>query len=166
MKNLIVLIQWFVLTGAMLSMTAVQAGESPAGVYRQHVNKPISEVYDKLYQSLEEAQFFVVFEPNIGANLARSSEKWGNDYNKNKLSALRSMVFCHAWYANKVSNLDPDMLGFCPLHLSLVERDGGTTVLFNRPGFSAQNSPAGEVLRQVEAEVIAAIKSGLHSGKK
>ena len=71
------------------------------------------------------------------------------------------MVFCNGWYANKVSNLDPDMLGFCPLLLTLFERDGITTILFNRPGMIAQNSPAKELMMEIENEVIEAIRQGL-----
>ncbi len=71
------------------------------------------------------------------------------------------MVFCNAWYANKVSNLDPDMLGFCPLHLTFIESDGKTIVLFNRPGLMAQNSPAKELLVKIESEVIEAIQKGM-----
>ncbi len=69
--------------------------------------------------------------------------------------------FCNGWYANKVSNLDPDMLGFCPLHLTLIEREGKTTVLFNRPSAIAQNSPAKDLLIKIESEVIGAIQKGL-----
>ena len=161
MKILKAAIRTLFLVGIMIAMSSVFAGESPGNVYRQQVNKPLSEVYDKVYKSLEEARFFVVFEPNIGVNLARFSEKWGEDYNQNNLSAIRSMVFCNAWYANKVSNLDPDMLGFCPLHLTLIESDGKTIVLFNRPGLMAQNSPAKELLVKIESEVIEAIQKGM-----
>ena len=153
--------RWLVTVLTMFIVLPVYAADAPVGVYRQQVNKPIEEVYDKVYKSLEEARFYVVFEPDIGKNLANFSKKWGDDYNKNKLTALRSMVFCNGWYANQVSNLDPNMLGFCPLHLSLVERDGITTVLFNRPGIIAQHSPAKELFTEIEAEVIAAIKKGL-----
>ncbi len=131
------------------------------GVYRQQVDKPLDDVYDNVYKSLEDARFFVVFEPNIGANLSRFSEKWGDEYNKNNLSAIRSMVFCNGWYANKVSNVDPDMLGFCPLHLSLIEREGKTVVLFNRPSVVAKNSPANALLLIIENDVIEAIQKGL-----
>jgi uncharacterized protein (DUF302 family) len=152
----------FTLLAASLPVAAQQDDQqSPQGIYRQQVNKPLAAVYDKLYKSLEEANFFVVFEPDIGANLSRFSEKWGDDYNKNKLTAFRSMVFCNGWYANQVSNLDPDMLGFCPLHLSLVERDGQTTVLFNRPSVFVKNSPASGLFINIENEVIEAIKQGL-----
>jgi len=145
----------------MTPVTMVVASENSVSVYQQNINKPVSAVYDKLYKSLEAASFFVVFEPNIGANLQRFSKKWGEDYNRNNISEIRSMVFCNGWYANKVSNLDPNMLGFCPLHLSLIERDGETTVLFNRPSVNAQNSPAKALFIQIESEVIEAIKKGL-----
>lgn len=130
-------------------------------VFRYSVDKPVSEVYDAVYSSLEEARFFVVFEANIGKNLAAFAERWGANYNRRGLSAIRSMVFCNAWYANQVSNLDPDMLGSCPLRLSLVEKSGKTTVLFNRPSVIAANSPALKVMTEVELEVIAAIKKAM-----
>lgn len=154
-------IRRFVFFAFLLSACSVSAAENVSGVYMQQAEKPVSAVYDQLYKSLEEARFFVVFEPDIGNNLARFSEKWGDDYNRNNLSAIRSMVFCNGWYANKVSNLDPNMLGFCPLHLTLFERDGKTTVLFNRPGVMAKNSPAKDLLLKIESEVIEAIRQGL-----
>ena len=154
-------IRWAVFAVFMLSATSVCADDNIQVFYRQQVDKPISAVYDRVYKSLENARFFVVFEPNIGKNLTRFSEKWGDDYNRNNISSIRSMVFCNGWYANKVSNLDPNMLGFCPLHITLFERDGKTTVLFNRPGIMAENSPASELLMKIESEVIEAIKQGL-----
>ena len=161
MKSFTRPVQLFLLIWAMLAMVPAFAAETLDGVYIQHVKKPVSEVYDKVYASLEDARFFVVFEPNIGKNLSRFSEKWGSDYNQNNLTALRSMVFCNGWYANQVSNLDPNMLGFCPLHLSLIERDGETTVLFNRPSVIAKNSPAKALFIEIEADVIEAIKKGM-----
>ncbi len=159
------LVSWLAFVVLMLPVMAAYAdntiSENNRAVYIQQVEKPVSAVYDKLYKSLEDARFYVVFEPNIGKNLAHFAEKWGNDYNQNKLSVIRSMVFCNGWYANKVSNLDPNMLGFCPLHLTLVERDGKTTVLFNRPSVIAKNSPAKELFEQIEDEVIAAIQQAL-----
>jgi hypothetical protein len=153
--------KWLVLLVLMFSVSSVVAGNKNSGVYIKQVDKPLSGVYDKVYKSLENARFFVVFEPNIGANLASFSKKWGDDYNRNNIAQIRSMVFCNGWYANKVSNLDPNMLGFCPLHITLIEREGKTTVLFNRPGVIAQNSPAKELLLTIESEVIAAIQQGL-----
>ncbi len=141
-------------------LTAVSAHAGPT-VFQATVDEPLDAVYDRVYEALEEARFFVVFEPNIGANLARFKDRWGDDYNRNGLTALRSMVFCNGWYANRVSNLDPAMLGMCPLHLSLYEKGGKTTVLFNRPTVIAVDSPAKAVFERVEADVIEAIRKGL-----
>jgi Domain of unknown function DUF302 len=153
--------KWLVLLVLMFLVSSIFADNVNSGVYIKQVDKPLSDVYDKVYKSLEEARFYVVFEPNIGANLASFSKKWGDDYNQNNIAEIRSMVFCNGWYANKVSNLDPNMLGFCPLHITLIEREGKTTVLFNRPGIIAQNSPAKELLLTIESEVIEAIQLGL-----
>jgi len=150
-----------VFAGQLVSAGGSMLKGGVPGVYAQQVNKPVSEVYDTLYKSLEDARFFVVLEPNLGKNLSYFSKKWGDDYNRNKLSEIRSMVFCHAWYANKVSNIDPAMLGFCPLHLTLVEHQGKTTVLFNRPSVIAKNRPAEDLFKEIEKEVIAAIQRGL-----
>ena len=121
----------------------------------------LQAVYPAVYEALEDARFFVVFEPNIGKNLKRFAKKWGDDYNQNKLSNIRSMVFCNVWYANAVSNADPDMLGLCPLRISLYEKQGETVVLFARPTVIAAQSKAKKVLQNVENEVIAAIKTGV-----
>ena len=143
---------------AMLMTWSLQAAEST--IYKQVVNKPMDKVYPAVYKALEDARFYVVFEPNIGKNLKRFAEKWGDDYNQSKLSHIRSMVFCNVWYANAVSNVDPDMLGLCPLRISLYEKQGETVVLFAKPTVIATQSKAKDVLQNVEDEVIAAIQSG------
>ena len=161
MKQIKNSLQWLLFSLLLIGAINVSADEAPAGIFRQQVDKPMKEVYDSVYKSLEDARFYVVFEPNIGANLAGFKDKWGEDYNRNNLTAIRSMVFCNGWYANQVSNLDTDMLGFCPLHLTLIERDGKTTALFNRPSVIANNSAASELLTTIEKEVIDTIQKGL-----
>lgn len=145
------------LTISLLPLT-VNAGGT---VFKLTVDEPVDAVYDKLYKSLEEARFFVVFEPDIGRSLASFADRWGEDYNRNQLNAIRSMVFCNGWYANQVSNHDPDMLGLCPLHVTVIGRNDKTTVLFNRPSVIAAGSPARKLIEQIENEVIAAIRASL-----
>ena len=144
---------------AVLMTWNLQAAES--AMYKQVVNQPMDMVYPAVYKALEDARFYVVFEPNIGKNLKRFAEKWGDDYNQSKLSHIRSMVFCNVWYANAVSNVDPDMLGLCPLRISLYEKQGETVVLFAKPTVIATQSKAKSILQKVENEVIAAIKAGV-----
>jgi len=130
-------------------------------VFKITVDKPMSAVYKNVYESLEDSRFYVVLEPNMGEIFSGFAERWGDEYNQNKLTALRSMVFCNAWYANQVSNKDPDMLGFCPLHITLVEKQGKTTILFSSPTAITGNSPAHGLFRTIETEVIDAIKKAM-----
>ena len=144
---------------AILSISSANAQNE--AVYKITSDKAMNDVYDKVYASLEEAKFFVVFEPNIGKNIAGFAERWGDEYNQNNLTAIRSMVFCNGWYANQVSNKDPDMLGMCPLRLTLYEKNGVATVLFNRPSAFSANSPAHSLFEEIEIKVINAIKKGM-----
>jgi Domain of unknown function DUF302 len=130
-------------------------------VFKYSVDKPLDQVYTSVYHAMEEAHFHIVFEPDIGKTLAGFAERWGEDYNRNGLDAIRSIVFCNGWYANQISNLDTDMLALCPQHLTLIESHGKTTALYARPAVIAANSPAHKVLADLENEVIAAIKQGM-----
>lgn len=146
---------------ALMLTQPVQAANP--NVFELSVNKPVIDVYGQVYKALEDDGFFVVFEADIGANLSRFAEKWGENYNRNKLDSIRSMVFCNGWYANAVSNADPSLLALCPLRLSLIEKQGKTTVLFIKPTAIAGDSLARDVLQRVENDVIAAIRKALQA---
>lgn len=143
----------------LLVHSAVWAENST--VFEVTVNKPMSQVYPNMLSSIDESRFYLFLELNIGKNLSNFSEKWGDDYNQSGLSAIRSIVFCNGWYANQVSNKDPKLLGLCPLHITLIEKDGKTTALFNRPTVTSKSSPAHEIVVNIEQEVIKMIKNGM-----
>lgn len=145
----------------LLMLFVSPASAEISTVFEVTVDKPMSEVYANVKASFEDSRFFIVDELNLGRNLSNFAEKWGDDYNQNGLSAIRSIVFCNGWYANQVSNKDPKMLGLCPLHMTLFEKDGKTTALFNRPTVIAVDSPAHDFLAEVEREVIELIKKGM-----
>jgi hypothetical protein len=136
----------------------VQAQDS---VFKAEVQLPLDEVYTSVYSALEENRFFVVFEVNMGDTMSRFAERWGEDYNRNGLEGIRSMVVCNIWYTNQVGNQDPSMLSLCPLTLTLFHKAGTTTVLFARPTVIAKGSAAEPVLKELEQEFIAAINLGL-----
>jgi len=127
-------------------------------VYDRTVSASMKDVYKSIFTALENNSYFVIFEPNIGKSLARSAKRWGDDYNKNKLDSIRSMVFCSAWYANKISNIDPSMLALCPLHITLYSKENKTHVLFVRPGKVAGDSKAHKVAKELEDDVIRTIE--------
>jgi hypothetical protein len=150
-----------IILASLLALLTAASQAASGGVYRADVEAPMSRVYPAIYQAVEDARFWVVFEANIGDNLAGFAERWGADYNRNGLTGIRSMVVCNGWYANAVSNVDPDLLALCPLRLSLVEKDGATRVLFVRPSVAAAGSPAEALVRDIEQLLIDAIEAGI-----
>jgi len=126
-----------------------------------NVDKDLDTTYQAVYDSLENSRFFVVFEPDIQGNISGFAERWGEDYNRNKLEGIRAMIFCNGWYANAVSNADPDMLALCPLHITLIQKDGATRVLFVRPTAVAKGSKAMSVAKEIEQDVAKAIDAAV-----
>ena len=151
---------------SLLLMVMAPAGAESPMVYVRQGDSPMSGVYNRVYSSLENNGYFVIIEPNISKNLAHFAQRWGKDYNKNKLDTIRSMVFCNGWYANQVSNADPDMLALCPLHITLTEKDGVTRILFIRPGQVAEGSAAQAVALELEQDVIRSIEEALPKAAK
>ena len=145
-------------TAVFVNSTALATNPS---VFVREVSAPISEVYKQVFTSLENNGYFIIIEPNIGKNLAHFAQRWGKEYNKNKLESIRSMVFCNGWYANQVSNTDPDMLALCPLHITLYYREKKTRIVFVRPSHVAQESPAFKIALELEQDVIRTIEEGL-----
>jgi len=132
-----------------------------ARIYGKTVKADFSKTYKKVFNLLENNSYFVIFEPNIGSNLSHFKQRWGENYNRNKIEAIRSMVFCNGWYANEIGNIDPSMLALCPLHITLTHKKGKTTVLFVRPSQVALNSPAFKVALELEQDVIRVIEEAL-----
>lgn len=157
-------------SSAVENKIAVDAAKSPdadipakttlsePAVFVHKVKGKMNKVYKRLFTGLENNGYYVIFEPNLGRNLAHSAKRWGKDYNKNNLDSIRSMVFCNGWYANKISNEDPNMLALCPLHVTLVHKDDITSVLFVKPGVISQGSTANSIALELEQDVIRIIK--------
>lgn len=135
------------------------------GVLVWETPQDLETVYSEIYNSLEEKKYFVIFEPNIGKNLAHYADRWGDDYNRNGLQGIRAMVFCSPGYANRISNLDPVMLALCPLHVSLYRQDDKTRIVFLRPVHAGAGSNALALLQELEEEVSAAIRHGIDSAQ-
>ena len=131
-------------------------------VFEFSAKLPLSKAVSAVSARLDDAGYAVVDELAISENLKRMAARWGDDYNRNQLEGITALVFCSGWYVNQVSNLDQRLLGLCPLHITLTHKDGVTTALFNRPTAIASNSPAGNILKQAENEVIQAIETALN----
>lgn len=147
---------------AIAPVTTPQA-EMPfvSPVYEKTIKGDFNKIYQKVFTALENNGYFVVFEPNIGKQLERFKQRWGNKYNKNQIENIKSMVFCNAWYANEVSNTDPKLLAMCPMHMTLTEKKGMVSLLFIRPSVIAKGSGAERVAIEIEQDVLRSIEEGL-----
>lgn len=149
----------------LILLSGISRAELP-GVLHWTLEQGMEIAYKSIYNSLEENNLFVVFEPNIGENLAAFSARWGENYNRNQLQGIRSMVFCNAWYANAVSNAEPELLALCPLHITLYRQAEVTHVVFTRPTHVGKGSAATEVLAELEAKVRAAVEAGIKAAQQ
>jgi uncharacterized protein (DUF302 family) len=133
----------------------------PEGVIRLVAEQPVDAVYDRVYKALEAEKFWVVFEADMGKRMAKFGDKWGNDYNRNGLDSVKSMVFCNIWWTNRVANADPDLLALCPLHLSLYEKDGDTVLVMPKLSVLAEGSPGQGAAAELESELTAIVQGAM-----
>jgi hypothetical protein len=131
------------------------------GVMRWDVSQDFNRVYRDVYRSLEEHQFFVIFEANIGRNLRGYAGPWGKDYKRSDLEEVRSMVFYNSAYTNHLSSQDPNVLSLCPMQITFLQDGSTTSILFNRPTTVGQGSAAMPLLKEIEAEVGKAVEAGI-----
>lgn len=137
------------------------ADEAQDSIFSITVEGASDEVYQSVYKSLEDARFYVIFEANIGKNLARNAKRWGDEYNKNKFDFVKSMVVCNPYFTNQVMNLDPNMMSLCPLNITVLAKEGKNTILFEKLVPVAKGSPAEDVLWEVENTIITAIENAV-----
>ena len=140
-----------------LLFIAAPLSAAPDGIYTRSVDIAVDEAYTSLYAALEEQKFWVVFEADMGQRMANMAERWGDDYNRQGLSAIKSMVFCNIDWTNRIASVDPALLALCPLHMSLYEKDGRTTITMLRPSRIAAGSPGIDAARELEKQLIGVI---------
>jgi hypothetical protein len=153
-------------TAICLSLFLALASAAPvrgdnAAFFTRTVTASAEVTYDAVYHSLEESRFSVIAEPNIGRSLTRYEERWGEDYNRSGLDAIRSMVFCSPWYANQLSNKDPQALALCPFSVTLLHKAGDSTITFARPTAMVTSGPAVELVQDLEATILTALNRAL-----
>jgi len=149
--------------GLLLSLLLFvgQLQAAPAGVYSRSVEMPLDEAYTAIYAGLEENRFWVVFEANMGQRMAAMAENFGDDYNRQGLSGIKSMVFCNIGWTNRLASADPDLLALCPLHMTLYEKQGRTTISFPRPSVIAAGSASVEVAVELEEQLVGIVNKSL-----
>jgi hypothetical protein len=155
-----------IVTIILLALLARPATAALPGIVSWETEQNLETVYREVYMALEKNRFYVVFEPNLSMNMARLAQRWDDDYNRNQLREVRSMVFYNAWYTNQIGNIEPELLAMCPLQVSLYRQGTVTHVAFVRPTHIGEGSKTQELLGRIEADVSAAIRQGIDAAEK
>ncbi len=158
MKKLNPGFRWFCLLFMLHAGTVHAGGENGTEVYAFTAAGTFETSYQALYKALEDARFYVIFEANIGKNLARNAERWGENYNRNQFEQMKSMVVCNPWYANQALNLDPAFMAMCPLTIGVLHK-AGTTRIYFRKLMQSDNALANDLIWEVENTIISAIET-------
>ena len=130
-------------------------------VYIKDINAPMNDVYTKFLSSFASSNLVVVSEINILEKFKAAGlpEKFGKNFNTNNLTGIKAVIACNGWFGNEVANADPLMMAFCPIHVTLVEKEGKTSILFVRSSVAPKDSKAYAILEKLEAKVISAIEA-------
>ncbi|MEN8304073.1 MAG: DUF302 domain-containing protein [Campylobacterota bacterium] len=82
-------------------------------------------------------------------------------FNTAGLTGVRTVVACNGKFGNTIINADSTMMAYCPIRITMTEKDGKTTVLFVRPSTAPQDSKAHPLLVKLEKKVIGAIEGAM-----
>ena len=128
-------------------------------VYTKTYNAPMAEVYPKIITAFDNAHLIVVSEIDILGKFKAAGlpEKFGKNFNTNKLTGIKAIIACNGWFGNEVANADPKMMAFCPVRVTLIERDGKTIITYVRATVANKDSKAFPTLEKLEAKVIQTI---------
>ena len=130
-------------------------------VYKLTLNEKVDSVYTKLMSSLDNNHLIVVTEIDILGKFKKAGlpKKFGKEFNTNNLTAIKAIIACNGYFGNYIANADPDMMGLCPVRITLIEKDGKTTILFVKPTTVSGNSKANKMIAKLESKVISAINT-------
>ena len=131
------------------------------GVYKLTLDQKADVVYKKLLTSLDDNYLIVVAEINILEKFRHAGlpEKFGDEFNTNKLTTIKAIIACNGFFGNSIANADKDMMGLCPIRLTVIEKDGKTTILFVKPTNVSRASKAKAIIAKLEKKVISAIEA-------
>jgi len=130
-------------------------------VYVKTFDAPMKEVYTKLLASFDASKLIVVSEINILDKFHHAGlpEKFGKNFNTNNLTGIKAIIACNGWFGNEVANSDPLMMGFCPIRVTVIEKEGKTSILFVKSTIAPKDSKAYPTLEKLSAKVIKAIET-------
>ena len=148
-----------ILLACILSLSLWAAPET--NVYSVTYNSSMDTVEKNILNYFKSAKLVVPWKLDILEEFKKKGldKKFGDEFNKNNLTSVRTIIACNGKFGNMIMNTDPTMMAYCPIRITLVEKDGKTTVLFVRPSSAPRASKAYKILVKLEKKVIGAIEA-------
>ena len=130
-------------------------------VFKLTIDKNINKIYPQLINALENSHLIVVSEIDILDKFKHAGlpKKFGKEFNTSELTAIKAIIACNGFYGNYISNADPEMMAICPIRITIIEKDGKTTLLFIKPSHLAKDSKALNIVLKLENKVISVLNS-------
>ena len=130
-------------------------------VYSKTYDQSTKDLYPKLLKAFDNAHLIVVSEIDILAKFKKAGlpKKFGKNFNTNDLTAIKAIIACNGFFGNEIANSDPKMMAFCPVRVTLIEKDGKTTIMYVKPQVSSNESKASAILEKLSSKVIKTINS-------
>ncbi len=146
---------------ACLLTLSVWAAES--NVYKVNYNAPVDKVLENMLAKFKQEMLVVVWQLDILEEFKKKGldKKFGENFNTAGLSEVRTLVACNGKFGNDIINQDSDMMAYCPIRITLTEKDGVTTVLYVRPSSAPRDSAAYKTLVKLEKKVTKAIEESM-----
>lgn len=146
---------------ACLLTLSVWAAES--NVYKVSYNAPVDKVLENMLAKFKQEMLVVVWQLDILEEFKKKGldKKFGENFNTAGLSEVRTLVACNGKFGNDIINQDSDMMAYCPIRITLTEKDGVTTVLYVRPSSAPRDSAAYKTLVKLEKKVTKAIEESM-----
>lgn len=144
----------------LLSLSLLASG---GNVYKSVFHAPMDEVYENVMIQFQVEKLVVVWELDILEEFKKKGldKKFGKNFNTSGLTSVKTFVACNGKVGNAVMNADADMMAYCPIRITLTEKDGVTSVLYVRPTSAPKDSKAYVELEKLEKQVIKAIEDSM-----
>jgi len=139
--------RWLIVLSILYS-TILCASE----VYKKEISLPIEIYYPKLIKAIKANHMNVLYELNLLEKFKASGydKKFGSEFNKSHLKAVKTLLLCNGYVGNQVSNIDPDMMVLCPLRLTLISTAAGTRVVFVKSSHLATSPKIKQLLATLD----------------
>ena len=149
-----------ILLACLLTFSAWAA---ETNVYKVTYNVGVEKTLENMLKQFKAEGLLVVWQLDILAEFKERGldKKLGEDFNRPKLDAVRTMIVCNGMLGNAIVNADADMMAYCPVRITLTEKDGVTTILYVRPSSAPRDSKAYPALLKLENKVTKAIEASM-----